>query len=70
MNDLRVLSITNVMLDHINANFIYLSGISPFQLLNKILESLVHDRGSPFLAALTSDLHVLPDFHGNRYIQI
>lgn len=44
-----------------------LSGISPFQLLNKILESLMHDLASPFLAALTSDLHVLPDFHGNRY---
>ncbi|GFS40187.1 FGGY family of carbohydrate kinase [Actinidia rufa] len=42
------------------------SGISLFQLLNKILESMMHDLGSPFLAALTSDIHVLPDFHGNR----
>uniref|UniRef100_A0A5B7BYR1 FGGY carbohydrate kinase domain-containing protein n=1 Tax=Davidia involucrata TaxID=16924 RepID=A0A5B7BYR1_DAVIN len=40
--------------------------ISLFELLNKILESMMHDLGSPFLAALTADIHVLPDFHGNR----
>ncbi|OVA10240.1 Carbohydrate kinase [Macleaya cordata] len=40
--------------------------ISLFELLNKILESLLHDSKTPFLSALTKDLHVLPDFHGNR----
>ncbi|XP_063935374.1 uncharacterized protein LOC108227384 isoform X2 [Daucus carota subsp. sativus] len=68
-------SATGALLDHIIENHVaspHLANraasqsISPFQLLNKILESLMHDRGSPFLAALTSDLHVLPDFHGNR----
>ncbi|KAF8400339.1 hypothetical protein HHK36_013636 [Tetracentron sinense] len=40
--------------------------ISLFELLNKILESMMHDLKTPFLAALTNDIHVLPDFHGNR----
>ena len=47
-------------------SFVSHPGISLFQLLNKILESMMHDLGSPFLAALTCDIHVLPDFHGNR----
>ncbi|KAK1366831.1 FGGY carbohydrate kinase domain-containing protein [Heracleum sosnowskyi] len=68
-------SATGALLDHIIENHVaspHLANraasqsISPFQLLNKILESLMHDLASPFLAALTSDLHVLPDFHGNR----
>lgn len=37
-----------------------------FQLLNEILESMVLDQKRQFLAALTEDMHVLPDFHGNR----
>lgn len=37
-----------------------------FELLNKKLESIMHEQGSPFLASLTQDMHVLPDFHGNR----
>ncbi|GAB4838210.1 hypothetical protein Ancab_027740 [Ancistrocladus abbreviatus] len=41
-------------------------GTSVFALLNKILESMMQELNCPFLAALTKDLHVLPDFHGNR----
>ncbi|PSS08199.1 FGGY carbohydrate kinase domain-containing protein [Actinidia chinensis var. chinensis] len=68
-------SATGALLDHIIENHVASpqlanraasQGISLFQLLNKILESMMHDLGSPFLAALTSDIHVLPDFHGNR----
>ncbi|KAK4415271.1 FGGY carbohydrate kinase domain-containing protein [Sesamum alatum] len=40
--------------------------ISIFELLNEILETLKQEVGSPFLAALTTDIHILPDFHGNR----
>ncbi|KAK4793036.1 hypothetical protein SAY86_023471 [Trapa natans] len=40
--------------------------ISLFELLNKMLERMVRDQNSPFLAALTRNMHVLPDFHGNR----
>ncbi|XP_043709878.1 FGGY carbohydrate kinase domain-containing protein isoform X2 [Telopea speciosissima] len=40
--------------------------ISIFELLNRILESMMNDLKAPFLAALTRDIHVLPDFHGNR----
>ncbi|KAL0383234.1 UNVERIFIED_CONTAM: FGGY carbohydrate kinase domain-containing protein [Sesamum calycinum] len=40
--------------------------ISIFELLNEILETLKQEVGSPFLAALTRDIHILPDFHGNR----
>lgn len=52
-------------------------GISTFELLNEILEKMLMNEilesmklqevGSPFLAVLTKDLHVLPDFHGNRW---
>lgn len=35
-------------------------------MLNDLLAQLMRDTGAPFIAALTSDLHVLPDFHGNR----
>ncbi|XP_058226928.1 uncharacterized protein LOC131335538 isoform X1 [Rhododendron vialii] len=68
-------SATGALLDHIIENHVAsprlanraaTQGISLFQLLNKILESMMHDMGSPFLAALTDDIHVLPDFHGNR----
>jgi ribulose kinase len=37
-----------------------------FELLNEILETMMLDLKRPFLAALTDDTHVLPDFHGNR----
>ena len=39
-------------------------GRSVYQLLNARLERLAH--GLPVPAALTRDLHVMPDFHGNR----
>ena len=39
-------------------------GVSVHALLNERLEAL--GRGLPFPAALTRDLHVLPDHHGNR----
>lgn len=45
-----------------------LLGVSVFEVLNKLLESTMHEMKAPFLAALTEDLHVLPDFHGNRYL--
>ncbi|KAA8535566.1 hypothetical protein F0562_030548 [Nyssa sinensis] len=68
-------SATGALLDHIIeshvaaphlANRAASRNISLFELLNKMLESMMHDLGSPFLAALTADIHVLPDFHGNR----
>ncbi|RYR76995.1 hypothetical protein Ahy_A01g001488 [Arachis hypogaea] len=40
--------------------------ISVFELLNKHLETLMIEQNKSFVAALTEDLHVLPDFHGNR----
>ncbi|WCJ42383.1 FGGY carbohydrate kinase domain-containing protein [Euphorbia peplus] len=40
--------------------------ISLFELLNTILKTEMDDLKVPFLAALTKDIHVLPDFHGNR----
>ena len=46
--------------------FYNLSDISVFELLNKMLETMMLDLKRPFLAALTEDIHVLPDFHGNR----
>nr|XP_043627859.1 FGGY carbohydrate kinase domain-containing protein isoform X2 [Erigeron canadensis] len=40
--------------------------ISLFQMLNDLLAQMMRDMDSPFIAALTADLHILPDFHGNR----
>ncbi|KAE8675840.1 FGGY carbohydrate kinase domain-containing protein [Hibiscus syriacus] len=39
---------------------------SVFLLLNMMLESMMCEMQCPFIAALTEDTHVLPDFHGNR----
>ncbi|XVE71789.1 hypothetical protein DITRI_Ditri10aG0180100 [Diplodiscus trichospermus] len=39
---------------------------SLFLLLNNMLESMMREMQCPFIAALTEDVHVLPDFHGNR----
>ena len=39
-----------------------------FELLNKLLETMMTELNKSFVAALTEDLHVLPDFHGNRYL--
>ncbi|PIA25512.1 hypothetical protein AQUCO_11200021v1 [Aquilegia coerulea] len=47
------------------ANHAASQGVSVFELLNKMLESMMQDLNTPFLAALTEDLHVLPDFLGN-----
>lgn len=39
---------------------------SVFDLLNGRIAQLTRDRGLPFPNLLVKDLHVLPDFHGNR----
>lgn len=68
-------SATGALLEHIIDNHVASpplanraasKGISVFQLLNNILESTMNDLGCPFIASLTKDVHVLPDFHGNR----
>ncbi|KAG9148737.1 hypothetical protein Leryth_013423 [Lithospermum erythrorhizon] len=68
-------SATGALLDHIIENHVaspHLANraaakrVSIFQLLNEILEHMKQDSGSPILASLTHDMHVLPDFHGNR----
>ncbi|KMT03342.1 hypothetical protein BVRB_8g198780 [Beta vulgaris subsp. vulgaris] len=68
-------SATGALLDHIIENHVaspHLAnraasqGTTVFALLNKMLESMMQELNSPFLAVLTKDLHVLPDFHGNR----
>ncbi|CAK7344564.1 unnamed protein product [Dovyalis caffra] len=40
--------------------------ISVFELLNSTIKTMIDELKSPFLAALTEHIHVLPDFHGNR----
>ncbi|WOL13483.1 FGGY carbohydrate kinase domain-containing protein isoform X2 [Canna indica] len=68
-------SATGALIDHIIeshtaapllANRAASQCISIYELLNKILESMMRERKVPFLSALTEDMHVLPDFHGNR----
>ncbi|KZV40224.1 FGGY carbohydrate kinase domain-containing protein [Dorcoceras hygrometricum] len=68
-------SATGALLDYIIENHIaspHLANlaasrcISIFELLGEILESVKQELGSPFLSALTNEVHVLPDFHGNR----
>ncbi|XP_024959289.1 FGGY carbohydrate kinase domain-containing protein isoform X1 [Cynara cardunculus var. scolymus] len=68
-------SATGALLDYIVDNHVASShladraasqNISLFQMLNKLLEQMMHDMDTPFIAALTADLHILPDFHGNR----
>ncbi|KAJ8560501.1 hypothetical protein K7X08_022361 [Anisodus acutangulus] len=68
-------SSTGSLLDHIIENHVaspHLANraasrrISIFDLLNETLELMKQDEGSPFIAALTNDIHILPDFHGNR----
>ena len=47
-----------------------LAEVSVFELLNNILKSMAQeDTSSPFVAALTSEMHILPDFHGNRLMK-
>ncbi|KAJ7979490.1 FGGY carbohydrate kinase domain-containing protein [Quillaja saponaria] len=68
-------SATGALLDHIIENHVASPSlanraaskkISVFELLNKMLETMILDQNPSFLAALTEDIHVLPDFHGNR----
>ncbi|GAU21000.1 hypothetical protein TSUD_201490, partial [Trifolium subterraneum] len=68
-------SATGALLDHIIeshaasiglANRAASQKISVFELLNKLLETIMIEQKQSFLGALTEDLHVLPDFHGNR----
>ncbi|XP_068464072.1 uncharacterized protein [Phaseolus vulgaris] len=68
-------SATGALLDHIIenhaastllANRAASQNISVFELLNKMLETVIVEQNLPFVAALTEDVHVLPDFHGNR----
>ncbi|KAI4335442.1 hypothetical protein L6164_014086 [Bauhinia variegata] len=68
-------SATGALLDHIIENHVaspHLANqaaaqrISVFELMNKILETMMLEQNLPFVAALTQDIHVLPDFHGNR----
>nr|GMD75994.1 FGGY carbohydrate kinase domain-containing protein [Ipomoea batatas] len=68
-------SATGSLLDHVIenhlasphlANLAASQRISVFELMNNMLESMKNDLRSPFIAALTNDIHVLPDFHGNR----
>jgi ribulose kinase len=42
-------------------------GRSIYEVLNDSVNALARDRGLAFPALLTRDLHVFPDFHGNRY---
>ncbi|OIV99809.1 hypothetical protein TanjilG_26147 [Lupinus angustifolius] len=68
-------SATGALLDHIIenhaaspllANRAASQKISVFELLNKLLETMMIEQKQSFVAALTEDLHVLPDHHGNR----
>lgn len=40
--------------------------VSIYEVLNHLLETIAESSLVPFRGALTKDLHVLPDFHGNR----
>jgi hypothetical protein len=42
------------------------SGRTIYELLNARLNTLAESERAPFPAALTRELHILPDFHGNR----
>ncbi|KAL2338611.1 hypothetical protein Fmac_013057 [Flemingia macrophylla] len=68
-------SATGALLDHLIenhaasvrlANRAASQKISVFELMNKMLETMMIERQVSFVAALTEDLHILPDFHGNR----
>ncbi|KAK7329823.1 hypothetical protein VNO77_24003 [Canavalia gladiata] len=68
-------SATGALLDHIIenhaaspclANRAASQKISVFEFMNKMLETMMIEQNQSFVAALTKDMHVLPDFHGNR----
>lgn len=56
--------------DHANAPHLRAEaeakGITVYQLLNAELERLKVEENAPYLALLTRDIHILPDFLGNR----
>jgi FGGY-family pentulose kinase len=65
-------SATGALLDHVIDNHAYTpqlrrdaegSGVSVYELLNRKVAEMSAEAG---IARLTADLHVLPDFHGNR----
>jgi len=41
-------------------------GINHFVLLNDLLDEQMKETNAPFLTALTKNLHIYPDLHGNR----
>lgn len=68
-------SATGALLDHIVethpaapalANRAAHQKLSIYDALNGILEDLAAEKNLPFQSALTKDIHVLPDFNGNR----
>ncbi|KAF6170711.1 hypothetical protein GIB67_015663 [Kingdonia uniflora] len=68
-------SATGALLDYILNNHVATphlanraasQSISTFELLDKMLESMMNESKAPFLAILMEDLHSLPNFHGNR----
>ncbi|CAM6065642.1 unnamed protein product [Sphagnum tenellum] len=68
-------SATGALLDHLVethpaaatlANSAASQKVSIYEVLNGILEKLAAHPTVPFYSALTKDLHILPDFHGNR----
>ncbi len=63
-------AIDQVIANHANAASLnaqaLVQSVSVYALLNAELERLRAERGLPFPALLTRDLHVLPDFLGNR----
>nr|ATG70953.1 FGGY family of carbohydrate kinase [Thuja plicata] len=68
-------SATGALLDHLVENHVVApllanraasQNISLYELLNRTLESMALEIKAPFVASLSKDVHVLPDFHGNR----
>nr|ATG70945.1 FGGY family of carbohydrate kinase [Juniperus drupacea] len=68
-------SATGALLDHLVENHVVApllanraasQNISLYELLNRTLESMTREIQAPFVASLSKDVHVLPDFHGNR----
>lgn len=68
-------SATGALLDHIIATHpasprvrerATAKGQTIYEALNELVQALARERGVAFRAQLTRDLHVFPDFHGNR----
>lgn len=56
----------NLSLSSSSSPILNLLDTSVFELLNKTLKTMMLDLKLPFLTSLTEEMHVLPDFHGNR----